>query len=314
MTAVPDWTTVQQPGLVSVALCTFNGASFVDAQLASVLAQRGVDLEVVVHDDASIDDTWQRLQAWVQRDARVRAVRNPGNRGFAANFAQAISACRGEFIAPCDQDDIWQPDKLRRLLQALDGHDLSYCDSALVDASGQALGLRLSDRTRMYQGSGVVPLCFWNSVSGHAMVFRRRLLARAWPFPDGNFHDWWLAAVAAASGRIAYLDEPLVDYRQHARSLTDVAQRRKTKRDSWALFRRRAHWLQALAQLPGPDQAYCATLSRLWSARADQWFSPALVRHLAARAPEVMRLNPREGFTRFAMKQLLGQRWRTPTT
>lgn len=298
------------PGLVSVALCTYNGARFIDEQLASVLAQRGVELELVVCDDESSDDTWDRLQAWAAKEPRLRLWRNPQRLGFAANFAQAISHCRGEFIAPCDQDDVWRPDKLSRLLSAMGEHLLCYCDSELVDEQGHSLNQRVSDRTGMYSGRGVLPLCFWNSVSGHAMLFRHRLLAQAWPFPAGCFHDWWLAAAAASQGSVAYVAEPLVAYRQHSRSQTDIAQRRGARRDSWKLYQQRARWLQALAGLPGPDQVWCQRLSRLWDARARQWFCPALVRLLASRRGELMRLNRREGFGRFALKQFLGQRWR----
>lgn len=301
------------PGLVSVALCTYNGERFLDEQIESVLQQQGVTLELVVGDDASTDGTWQRLQAWAARDPRIHLHRHDTRLGYAPNFAHTLARCRGEFIAPCDQDDRWRPDKLARLLATLDGHLLNYCDSELIDEQGQPLGQRVSDRTGMYSGSGIVPLCFWNSISGHAMLFRRDLLRLAWPFPDDAFHDWWLAVVAANAGSVGYLPEPLVAYRQHGGNLTDMAQRRRAARDSWHLYRRRARWLQALARLPGPDQDYCRRLAQLWQAREHQWFCADLRRHLASRAADLMRLNRRERFGRFALKQFVGQRWRRAT-
>ncbi len=306
----PGWAAAGEPRLVSVALCTYNGGRYIDEQIASVLAQRDVNLEVVVCDDGSTDDTCARVQAWAERDARLRLRRNARRLGFSANFAQAMVHCRGEFIAPCDQDDRWHADKLALLLGHIGEASLCYCDSALVDEQGRPLGQRLSDRTGMYSGRGVLPLCFWNSVSGHAMLFRRALLDKAWPFPADGFHDWWLAAAAASQDGVRYLAQPLVDYRQHERSQTDVAQRRAGARDSWRIYERRARWLHALARLPGADQAYCRRLGELWSARARQWFCPALCRHLADRSDELMRLNRRERFARFALKQFFGQRWR----
>lgn len=297
-------------GLVSVALCTYNGERFLQEQVRSVLQQQDVTLELVVCDDGSSDRTWEIVGEWAARDPRVRPFRHDRRLGLSANFAQAMSLCRGEFISPCDQDDIWLPRKLSRLLETIGDQALNYCDSELVDEQGTPLGLRLSDRFNMYQGRGVLPLCFWNSVSGHAMLFRRELLESALPFPVEGYHDWWLACVAASVGRVGYLPEPLVRYRQHGRSVTDVARRRAAPRDSWGLYRSRSRWLRQLAEIPGPDRPYLRQLAELWAARERQWFCPALCLHLARHASEVMRLNKREGFARFAFKQFLGQRWR----
>lgn len=298
------------PGLVSVALCTFNGSRFLHEQIESLLDQRNVELEVVISDDDSSDDTWPLLQSWAAREPRIRLFRNAGRLGYAANFAQAMTLCRGEFIAPCDQDDIWSPDKLSRLVSHMGEHVLCYCDSALIDEQGRNLGQRVSHRLGVYQGSGMLPLCFWNNVSAHALVFHRRVPADAWTFPLDCFHDWWLTVVAANSGSVGYVDEPLEAYRQHGRSQTDIARRRSHARDSWSLYRRRELWREASAALPGPDQAYCKRLSELWSARANQWWCPALCHPMTSRHSKPMRLNKRERFARFALKQYFGQRWR----
>lgn len=298
------------PGLISVAMATYNGERFIEDQLSSVLGQRDVLLELVISDDCSTDATWCKLQSWAARDDRIRLSQNDTQLGFTANFALAISRCRGEYIAPCDQDDIWKTNKLAQLLSTMNGHMLNYCDSELVDESGKTMGRRMSDRVNMYHGSGIVPLAFWNSVSGHAMLFRSELLQYAWPFPSDGFHDWWLAVVASNMGSIGYLDKPLVAYRQHRLSLTDVTQRKGDMRDSWAIYQRRGRWFQSLATLSGPDQIWCRRLASLWSDRECQWICPALYSHLSERASELMRLNQRESFTRFALKQFMGQRWR----
>lgn len=293
-----------------MALCTFNGSRFLEQQISSLLAQRDVALEVIVCDDGSTDGTWPLLEAWAAMDQRIRLFQNPQRLGFSANFAQAMSYCRGEYIAPCDQDDFWMPDKLSRLVAHMGEHLLCYCDSSLIDEQGNSLNQRISERISMYQGHGVLPLCFWSSVSGHALVFRASLLRQAQPFPPDCFYDWWLAAVAASHGSVGYVDEPLVAYRQHGHSQTDFAKRQTRKRDRWVQYRNREVWLRNLAGLSGPDQAFCKRLSELWSARAHQWWSPQLCLHMAKRSNELMRLNKREAFMRFALKQFFGQRWR----
>lgn len=296
--------------LVSVAICTYNGEKYIDEQITSVLAQKGVDLEVIVCDDQSTDSTWARLESWPHKDSRVSVQRNPQRLGYSKNFAQTIALCRGEFIAPCDQDDIWLPDKLARLVSAIDAHLMSYCDSLLVDEHGHSLNKKVSDRLGMYQGTGVIPLCFWNSISGHAMLFHRSLITLALPLPEGCFHDWWLAAVAASYGSINFVPEALVHYRQHANSQTDIIRKRKSRSNSWRLYDQRAKWLNSLARLPGPDQKYCIALTELWDDRKTQWFCPALFKLLMSKSTQLMLLNRHESALRFAFKQFLGQRWR----
>ena len=184
---------------VSVALCTFNGERYLAEQLDSILVQRDVELDVIAIDDASTDRTWDMLQARSRVDARLQAHRNGDNLGVVANFERALRLCRGDFIALSDQDDVWDADKLRILVDAIGDRDLAYCDADLIDAQGRSLGVRTSDTRGMVQGRGPLAFAFHNCVSGHAMVLRRPLLDSALPRPAVQFHDWWLAFVAACA-------------------------------------------------------------------------------------------------------------------
>ena len=192
------------PPLISVALCTYDGERFLRPQLDSLLGQDHEALEVVAVDDASLDGTWAILEAYAARDPRLRVFRNPENLGFRRNFERAMGLCRGELIAPSDQDDVWRSEKLRRLSAALGNAAAIYCDSELIDAQGQPLGRRLSQLLPMGPIDDPATLLFDNCVSGHALLFRRSLLERALPVPEGVFHDWWLAFVAAGAGGVAY--------------------------------------------------------------------------------------------------------------
>lgn len=296
--------------LISVALATYNGARHLEAQLASLFAQSWPTLEIVAIDDASSDDTWALLQQAALRDPRLRIERNPRNRGSAATFERAMSLCRGDYIAPCDQDDVWHADKLHTLFAAIGAHTLAYADSTLIDEHGAPLGLRLSDRFDMTQGSDPLAFAFWNCVSGHAMLFRRELLSAALPLRGGRFHDWWLAFVAASIGSIVYVPRPLVDYRQHDHSQTDVAGRRRQRKDSRAKYSERRHWLATLAQFDSPHQPLFQTMHTLWEQRGSAWFCPAWWRFVRAHAARLLVINRRESSLRFAAKQFFGMRWR----
>ena len=208
--------------LVSVALAAFNGAAFLREQLDSVLAQSHALLELVVVDDASTDETAAILRGYAACDARVQVHFNERNLGYNANFVRALSLCRGEYVAPCDQDDIWHPDKLGLLLEAIGKADLAYCDSEYIDGSGAPLGRRLSSERGMYAGNDPLALVLTNSVSGHACLCRRKLAERACPFPDDVYYDWWLALNATAEEGVRYLDRPLVQCRRHGNTVSTL--------------------------------------------------------------------------------------------
>lgn len=296
--------------LISVALATYNGSRHLGAQLASLRAQTWAALEIVAIDDASTDTTWPMLQEAARQDPRLRILRNEHNLGTTANFERAMSLCRGDYIALCDQDDLWRTDKLATLAAALGTHTLAYADSALIDERGTPLGMHISDRLGMAQGSDPLAFAFWNCISGHAMLFRRELLRSALPLRGGRFHDWWLAFVAASTGSIVYVPQPLVHYRQHDQSQTDVAVRRRKRKNSALKYAERQQWLAALAQFPSPHQPQFQRMHALWEQRGRAWFCPAWWRFLHENAARLMVINRRESIGRFAAKQFFGMRWR----
>ncbi len=201
--------------LITIALCTYNGERYLREQVESLLAQTGVRIEIIAVDDASQDGTPAVLQDFARRDPRMSVFANPQNLGPSGSFERAMQHGSGEFIAPCDQDDIWVPGKLAKLLAAIGAHDLAYCDSAFVDGDGRLTGRKVSDRMSMMSGRLPLQFVFRNSVSGHASLLRRSLFEIARPFPAEVYHDWWLALCAASRNGVVYLDEPLVQFRRH---------------------------------------------------------------------------------------------------
>lgn len=209
--------------LTSIALCTYNGERFLRQQIDSLLSQDYPNFEIVAVDDASTDATPAILQSYAKRDDRVRIHLNSTNLGFRKNFERAISLCSGDFIAPCDQDDVWMPHKISTLLNTIGRALLVYSDSEMIDATGKPLGRRISDIIAIGEFDDPMALVFSNCGPGHTMLFRRELLATAFPFPQPMFHDWWLAFLAASSSRVACAQECLVHYRQHEGQVTDFA-------------------------------------------------------------------------------------------
>lgn len=263
--------------LISVALATYNGEKYLREQLDSVLAQVHVAIEIVAVDDASTDGTLAILNDYARRDARFKVYANPRNVGVGATFERAMSLTSGELIAPCDQDDTWQADKLARLAGAIGECDLAYCDSLLVDANGVTMNERISDRMPMMHGRYAMAFTLRNSVSGHASLMRRSLFEIARPFPATMYYDWWLALCAATRNGIAYVDEPLVHFRRHAATVSPLGRsgKRRVRDRATRWLKDRHAFLTAYAQsgVAGHDDAarMLAALDTAWeggSARA----------------------------------------------
>jgi hypothetical protein len=219
----------------SVALCTYNGSVFVEEQLRSILDQTVRAQEIVVSDDGSTDGTadivTRVFAAWQAEHpgaaVSLRLLRNPAPLGVTANFEQALSSCTGELIALSDQDDVWHPERLARLVAEFasrPGLQLLHTDARLVDAAGKptgrtllaTLGVSAAEQAAVHAGRAFDVLLRRNIVTGATTMLRRELLERARPFPAAWVHDEWLAIVAAATGEVDLLEQPLVDYRQHA--------------------------------------------------------------------------------------------------
>ncbi|BFI97125.1 MAG: hypothetical protein RSP_26350 [Rhodanobacter sp.] len=215
--------------LISVAISIYNGERFLPLQMDSILAQQDVRIEVVAVDDGSSDGSMEVLNAYAARDPRVRVHANPGNLGPTRSFERALSLCRGEFLAPSDQDDLWHPAKLSRLLAAIGDRDMAYCDSLYIDEAGTPIGRHVSDDVEMLHGANPMQFVFANSASGHAMLLRRELFERACPLEPALYYDWQLALYAAAGAGIVHLDEPLVQFRRHAQAFSAIGKAAPTR-------------------------------------------------------------------------------------
>ena len=216
------------PHTLSVVMATFNGEAFIEAQLASILAQTRVPDEIVISDDGSTDNTLQvvkRLQKSSPSSVSWQVVTQATPRGPAGNFVAAARLATGDLIALADQDDWWVPGKLRTLEDTLVGKNalLVHSDAELVDEAGNLLGMSVTDSLRMTRGErrgltagrGLPQLVRRNLVTGHTVLMRKTVVDLAGDIPAGWLHDEWWALVAAAYGRVVLCPQILGHYRQH---------------------------------------------------------------------------------------------------
>ena len=213
--------------LVSVVLATYNGEKYIREQLDSILSQTISDFELVVCDDCSSDNTFSIICDYSKLDTRIKVFQNTKNLGFLKNFEKAFALCSGDYIACCDQDDVWTSNHLEILLNHIEKNDCVGANSILVDDNLKSLG-----RTHQ-QSLRIVSLpntnkklleyeCHFNMIQGSACLFKRELLKSILPFPEGiEFHDHWIALNASVQNGCKYIPDVILKYRIHSQNVTE---------------------------------------------------------------------------------------------
>jgi glycosyltransferase involved in cell wall biosynthesis len=218
------------PPNVFLVLAMYNGGRFLAEQLQSLQAQTWTQWRLLVRDDGSSDNTRQVAEQFAAIDPRIEILSDGlGRLGPTGNFGALLeqATARGaDYVFFVDQDDVWKPGKIQRQLECMACLQsqtppgtplLVHSDLSVVDAD-----LTLVHPSFMaYQGIRHEPaqplptLLVQNFVTGCAMLINRPLAELALPVPKVPVHDWWIAACAAAAGRIGFLPEATVLYRQH---------------------------------------------------------------------------------------------------
>ena len=212
---------------VTILLCTLNGERFLAEQLASLKRQIFKNWRLIASDDGSSDGTKSILLAFQRSLApgKVEIIDGP-RRGAPANFL--FQACAesltSDYYAFCDQDDVWEADKLSRAISALEqvapGIPALYGSrTRLIDKDGNEIGFSPLFRKKPEFRSALVQ----SIAGGNTMVFNqkaRELLGFCGADLDVPSHDWWLyQVVSACGGQVRYDTYPSVRYRQHAHNL-----------------------------------------------------------------------------------------------
>ena len=215
---------------IIILLATCNGAEFLAEQLDSLLIQSESDWRLLVRDDGSLDGTPSILQDYAQKSDRISVLVNEDRASGSAlaNFSMLLEAAYhhgAEYVFCCDQDDVWAPDKLESMLirlKQLEGENKEPClvhhDLLVVNDSLEPIADSFVDLMQLHPSDHKQPqrLISRNEVTGCAMACNRALLEIALPISDqAVMHDWWMALCAGYFGRLAFMPETLVKYRQH---------------------------------------------------------------------------------------------------
>lgn len=238
--------------MISVCIATYNGEKYLRQQLDSILAQIGDGDEIVISDDNSTDGTLALIQSYA--DERIRVLNHDSSKITTTfpldkpthNFENAMMHARGDIIFLADQDDVWLPGKVGKMLWALENADMAMHDCIIADTE-------LNQLEPSYFDVVNVTTSAWrnavkSTVLGCCMAMRRCVLEAALPFPKTRIaHDLWIAMVADQKYRFVLVREPLLMYRKHGRSMTTAG--KKSKYGLWFKLRYRLTILRYLLTL-----------------------------------------------------------------
>ncbi|MBO4396487.1 MAG: glycosyltransferase family 2 protein [Eubacterium sp.] len=208
---------------IDIVLATYNGEKYLPEQLDSLLAQTYTDLRILVFDDGSTDETLSILSDYAARYENITVYKNKRNLGYTKNFLHGVKYTTADFVMFCDQDDIWNPDKVERTYSVMKNEKtvgtkpvLVFTDAEIYD--GRMRKKRSFQKTTHLNSKKVdlSHILMENKCMGCTAMVNRALIEKIERIPsDIRYHDWWMMLIAAAFGKIIYLDEMTLRYRQH---------------------------------------------------------------------------------------------------
>ena len=210
----------------SVAMAFYNGAKYIDEQIRSILDNMEETDELIISVDDASDGSEAILEDWARNDQRIRIIKGPG-KGVVKNFENAFKHCRGEIIFLSDQDDVWKPDKIYLTLQKMEALEARYgektpilvhSDLSVADHNLEMVAESFFQYANIPKRIVLNQLMVQNSVTGCTMMINRCLqqyFLRPLPMSKIIMHDYWAALIAKVFGKIGFVNEPTMYYRQH---------------------------------------------------------------------------------------------------
>lgn len=211
---------------IDVLLATYNGEKYLKEQIESILNQTYSNIRLIISDDCSTDNTRKIIEEYAQKDKRVVYYFQENNLGYIKNFEFLLTKVENEIYMLSDQDDFWMPEKIENTYKRLKdtNSDLVFTDLEVVDENLQQIYpsyndyMNLTRKIKKYIHSYRLEYLY-NCVTGCTLMSKKKFLSLILPLPLTSpkyaIHDVWIACTIANNGKIEYLDEKTIKYRQH---------------------------------------------------------------------------------------------------
>lgn len=207
--------------MISVCMATYNGEKYIKEQIDSILCQIGEEDELIISDDGSTDNTISLVEQ-TYADRRIKIVYNEGNHGYTPNFYNALKHAKGDYIFLSDQDDVWLPNKVETVINALQNANFVHSDAVIVDDKLHIINESHDEANKVKRG--FIPNLLRSRYLGCCMAFDRKVLESLFPVPcytNDYPHDLWIALVAEYYFTTTKIDKPLILYRRHGGNASD---------------------------------------------------------------------------------------------
>ncbi|WP_238916665.1 glycosyltransferase [Clostridium sp. YIM B02555] len=215
--------------LVSILMAVYkpNERWFIE-QLISLNEQTYENIELLVYDDCPNEPVDEKIFEKYITNFSYTITRGIENMGSNKAFEELTKIANGELFAYCDQDDIWEKDKITLMIEKFYEKDVTLVcsDLSIIDENGMKIANSITEiRKRIVYKSGynlAKELLITNFVTGCAMLVKKEIAKKAIPFEEALIHDQWIAIIAALNGKIEFINKSLVRYRQHSFNQTGI--------------------------------------------------------------------------------------------
>lgn len=210
---------------IDILLATYNGEKYLKEQIDSILNQTYKNIRLIISDDCSTDDTKNILNKYEKKDNRIKVFYQEKNLGYIKNFEFLLTKVESKFYMLSDQDDVWLPQKVEKSLEKIqkENADMVFSDLEVVDSDLKTVYNSFNDfmlltrKINKYIDSYKLNYLY-NCVTGCTIISKKQFIKYILPIPSIHkevAHDYWMALMVSLNGKMSYMPERYIKYRQH---------------------------------------------------------------------------------------------------
>lgn len=210
---------------IDILLATYNGEKYLEEQLDSILSQTYSNIQLIISDDCSTDNTRQILKKYEEQDKRIKIYYQEKNLGCVKNFEFLLKHVQNENFMLSDQDDKWLPEKVEKAYETMQKEkaDLVFGDLEVVNENLETIYpsfnsyMSLNKKIEKYINSYKLNYLY-NCITGCTVMTKKKWIQKVLPLPADSkhlVHDHWIGLMVALEGKLAYMPETYIKYRQH---------------------------------------------------------------------------------------------------
>lgn len=211
---------------VEILMATYNGEKYIKEQIESILSQTYEDWSLLIRDDGSKDKTLEIIKEFVVKDKRIKLiVDSKGNLGYVKNFEELLKKSKAEYIFLCDQDDIWENEKLEKSLFYLEKKKVIIHNAKIFYTVKKKKSCKnlLEFKKKSFLKRVIFP-----EYTGCCMGLRKEFLNIVLPIPNGfPSHDIWIGMIAEIKDELYFINEKLIRYRRHSQNVSATGEKSK---------------------------------------------------------------------------------------